>query len=139
MLPGEDITKAFYFNLVCLSRAMRLLADRFGSAPGHGMLAEAAESSDEHLFDEAAGLLDDPAAREWALQRFRIDLADGDSAVRFTALEMIARLGTLDDIGLLLDLSILLPQHPGSLQERKRMLKTAQKLAALPCTALLPN
>ena len=126
MLPGEAVTKACYLNLVCLARAMRIVA---GHATGR-WLSDAAESSDEHLFDEAAELLSDPAAREWSLQRFRLDLASGDPALRFTAIEMLARLGTLDDIGLLLDLTLLTPSGPGALRERRHMLRAARRLAA---------
>jgi len=135
-LPGEDLSKVLYFHLLCVSRAMKLLAEgpdqRDAASP-----RLAAQSGDEQLLDESASLLQDPAAREWALSRFRLDLTSGDLGVRIVALEMISRLGTLDDIGLLLDVCTLLPDSPhscGSMEERQMILKAARRLALHPCS-----
>lgn len=134
---SDDVVKTFYVNLVYVSKALRLLRNHgVGVNTKNGgserdWLSGAEADSREQLHDQIAEILNDPTLREKALHHFRLELADGSTAVRYTAIAMIARLGTLDDIGLLLDLAILLPHGPGNRQESRMLLAAARRLAEL--------
>jgi hypothetical protein len=134
LFVSDDVVKTFCLNLVYVSKALKLLTGHRVVAPGNpcdspqDWLAGAASSSQDQLHDLVSEILHDPAQREKALQRFRIELADGTSTVRYTAIAMVGRLGTLDDIGLLLDLAELVPHGPGSRHESRLLVAAAQKL-----------
>ena len=140
---SDDVIKTFYLNLVYVSKAMTLLAGHRVEAPDsrdgaqRNWLAGAAACGRDQLHDLFSEILLDPVQRQKALERFRVELADGSSAVRYTAIAMLGRLGTLDDIGLLVDLAELLPHGPGSRPESRLLVAAAQKLAA--AHSLIPS
>ena len=69
--------------------------------------------------------------RAVALNAFREELANPNPQIRLRAVEMVEKLGTLADIGLLLDL-LKLPVASDELpNERERLMKAAEKLSGL--------
>lgn len=118
---GDDVLKAFYFNLACASRALHLIP--------LACAERAAEGADALIRDQAAEFFSRSDYRTRALDRFRVELADGDPSVRAVAIEMLSQIGTLDDVGLLLDVAEL-PSHGQRLpRERRTLLRGAATLA----------
>ncbi len=136
LFVSDDVVKTFYVNIVYISKALRLLRQHGVGSRGAGgserdWISGAEADCREQLHEQIAEILNDPALREKALHHFRLELADGSTAVRYTAIAMVGRLGTLDDIGLLLDLVSLLPHGPGNRQESRMLLAAARRLAGI--------
>ena len=69
--------------------------------------------------------------RERVLNHLRGALDASDAIVRFAAMRLLEKLGTLDDIGLLADLHALPPEAIPDETERERLAQAMQKLSGL--------
>ena len=72
-----------------------------------------------------------PSRRAKALERFRYELAHAHAEVRLEALKILAKIGTLDDVGLLSDLLSLKPLPDEAPGERDAVLNTMRTLAEI--------
>jgi hypothetical protein len=118
---SDDVLKAFYFNLSCASRALHLIP--------LACAERAANGADELIRDQAAEFFSRSDCHFHALDRFRVELADGDPAVRSVAIQMLSQIGTLDDVGLLLDVSELPSRGQRLPRERRMLIRAAATLA----------
>jgi len=86
-----------------------------------------------NLKDDAARMLEEmlsqPLRRARAADLFRYELASSQSAVRLRALYMTEKLGTLHDIGLLMDLIALPKQSDEAPRERDAILRATCELS----------
>jgi hypothetical protein len=73
---------------------------------------------------------DDPAHREAKLLRLRLELADERVAVRCEALQLLSRIGSLEDINLLADLLAIVPPEKVTAEEHSAILAAMQGLSA---------
>jgi len=72
-----------------------------------------------------------PAVRPQAAERLRVELAADDPRVRLAAIELLGRLGTLSDIGLLSDLLALPPLADEDPGERPALLRAMQAIGGV--------
>jgi hypothetical protein len=128
----EDVLKFYHFNLVCASRALHLVTSGRAPEGGRGPVAwavRAASGAEEVINDQVADYLARSDYHAESLNRFRMELSDGDLRVRENAIAMLSKIGTLDDVGLLLDVAEM-PCHGKRLpRERRVMIRAAATLA----------
>jgi hypothetical protein len=128
----DDVLKFYHLNLACASRALHLVTAGRAAEGGRGPLAwaaRAASGAEDVINEQVADYLTCSDYHGEALNRFRLELSDGDLRVRENAIDMLSKIGTLDDVGLLLDVSEM-PCHGKRLpRERRVMIRAAAKLA----------
>jgi hypothetical protein len=84
---------------------------------------------EEDLHDEFAEFFTRPAVRKRSAERLRAELAADDPRVRLAAIELLARIGELADVGLFSDLLTLPPLADEDPRERPAMLRAMQTIA----------
>jgi len=67
--------------------------------------------------------------REQVAQKYRAELANSDAAVRLEAIDILGRIGTLDDIGLLSDLLSLPPLEDEHPEERAALARAMERIS----------
>jgi hypothetical protein len=119
------------------SREDRHAADLLAACRGRGMINYAVRLWCERLHmdrhDKGAERLRDffcrSDVRERAVEKIRPELANNHAVVRLEAIDILGRIGTLDDIGLLSDLLSLPRLKDEHTDERPALARAMQRLS----------
>jgi hypothetical protein len=102
VLPQDDLR--FLRKYIHNGRAVEMLT-RCKNLEAADIIASAFR--DGYGYAQLHAFLDDPIKRPQAADRFRAELATPDGKLRLRVIEVVGEIGTLDDIGLLMDLLAL--------------------------------